>query len=119
MIAHVAGERMPGQAALKRIARKQIQAGLLPERLLEPEAQLKSWTAAERRRARKRDAQLPELGDAPLRLLRPYVTNDVLLTQWVHAHYSARLNGQTPVLELSTVFCLLYTRPSSGACRST
>ena len=86
LIAHVAGERMPGQTALKTITRKAIKEGLLPEHLLAPEKAIKSWQKTERRRLRKQGGQLswascsPELSDAPARLLRPYVVNDVLLT---------------------------------------
>ena len=115
LIAHVAGERLPGQAALKRIARKQVDAGLLPEKLLEPQAALKAWTTAERRRAKKAGTQLPGMGDAPAELLRPYVKNDVLLTHWVYAHYSGRLNGQTPLLELERrVMPALYATEQRG-----
>jgi DNA polymerase-1 len=100
LIAHVSGERLPGQTALARLTKKLIEAGELDEGILAPEAEIKRWLAAERRQAKKDGRACPEKGDAPARLLNPYLYADVVATRAVHAHYSASINGQGGVLEL-------------------
>ena len=100
LIVHVAGRRLPGQTALKAIARSHVKEGELPESLLAPEQELNGWLRQARRQARKNGRRLPQLGDAPRRLLDPYLRSDVQLTQWAHGHYGARLNGQGPILDL-------------------
>ena len=100
LIAHVAGRRLPGQTALKAIARDAVKEGDLPEALLAPEQELKGWLRQARREAKKAGRRLPQLGDAPRRILEPYLRSDVQLTQWTHGHYGARLNGQGPLLDL-------------------
>ena len=56
-------------------------------RVLVPEHELKRWLRGARRGPRKAGAtRLPQLGDAPRRLLEPYLRSDVALMQWTHAH---------------------------------
>ena len=100
LIAHTAGRRLPGQTALKAIARDHVKEGEFPESLLLPEQSIKAWLKQARRAAKKRGVRLPQLGDAPRKLLEPYLRADVRLTQLAHVHYSARLNGQIAILEL-------------------
>ena len=87
LVAHVVGERRPGQTALRRLTKKLIDAGELPADTLEPEHALNTWLRAARRSARKAGARRPEKGDAPPRLLEPYLQADVL----THARCGAPL----------------------------
>ena len=53
LVAHVAGERLPGQTALRRLTAKLIEAGQLSADTLEPEHALNAWLRTARRDARK------------------------------------------------------------------
>jgi DNA polymerase-1 len=98
--AHVAGERKPGQTALRRLTKKLVELGRLPHKILEPEDAIKAWLRTSRRQAFKEGHRRPELGDAPAHLLKPYLGADIAATRAVHAHYAAAVNGQASVLEL-------------------
>lgn len=108
LIANVAGERKPGQTALRRLTAHLIEAGDLPGEILEPEDVLNAWLRSARR-ATANGAQLtldgaaaerPEKGDAPAHLLYPYQRADVIATRAVAAHYGAAVNGQAGILDL-------------------
>jgi DNA polymerase I-like protein with 3'-5' exonuclease and polymerase domains len=100
LIAHVAGERKPGQTELTRLQRQLVAAGELPATILEPEERLKAWLRTARRAARKAGARAPQKGNAPAALLRPYLFADVTATRAVARHWGALVNGQADVLEL-------------------
>jgi DNA polymerase I-like protein with 3'-5' exonuclease and polymerase domains len=100
LVAHTAGERMPGQTALRRLTGKLIEAGKLPADTLEPEHAINGWLRTARRIARKSGSRRPEKGDAPRELLGPYLAADIVSTRAVMGHYGAAVDGQAPVLEL-------------------
>lgn len=100
LIAHVAGERKPGQTRLAQLTRNLIALDQLPADVLEPEQALDAWLRRARTQARKDGARRPEKGDAPAHLLHPYLEADLRCTQAVHAFYGAQINGQAPVLAL-------------------
>lgn len=102
LLAHVNGvdgERLAGNTALAKLTKRLIEAGELPEDILEPEREIKRWRLATRRAARKAGQPPPELGDAPPGLLLPYLRADVEQTRAVARHYSGA-TGQDRVLEL-------------------
>jgi DNA polymerase I-like protein with 3'-5' exonuclease and polymerase domains len=100
LVAHVAGERKPGQATLRRLTQQLIEAGIVPSLVLEPEDAVKAWLLKARRDARKQGLRRPEKGDAPGHLLNPYLRADVLCTRAIADYYGARVDGQGGVLEL-------------------
>lgn len=100
LMAHIAGERKPGQTRLKRLTSNLIDAGELPPDTLEPEEQLDAWLASARRVATKQGAPRPEKGHAPARLLEPYLRADVICTRAVASYYGQRLDGQAGILDL-------------------
>jgi DNA polymerase I-like protein with 3'-5' exonuclease and polymerase domains len=100
LIAHVAGERKPGQTRLDALQRRLVAAGKLPAEILEPELKVKEWLARARRQARKDGRRRPEKGDAPPEILNPYLRADVTSTRAVARYWGAAVNGQARILEL-------------------
>jgi DNA polymerase-1 len=100
LLAHVAGETLPGQTALARLQAKLIKLGELPADALEPEDRIRAWLASQRKAAHTTGARPPQRGDAPAEVLRPYLEADVVATRAVHRHYAAALNGQEAVYAL-------------------
>ena len=100
LIAHVAGERKPGQTKLDRLQQQLVEAGELPATILEPEQQIKEWLTRARRQAKKDGRRRPEKGDAPPEVLYPYLRADVATARAVARHWSALVDGQDGVLEL-------------------
>jgi DNA polymerase-1 len=100
LMAHVAGERKPGQTVLRRLTKNLIDAGELPADTREPEERLDAWLATARRTATKQRASRPEKGHAPAQLLEPYLRADVTCTRAVARYYGSRLDGQADILEL-------------------
>jgi DNA polymerase I-like protein with 3'-5' exonuclease and polymerase domains len=100
LIAHIAGERKPGQTRLDRLQKQLVAAGELGADILEPEERIKAWLRTARRAAKKSGARRPEKGDAPPAILNPYLRADVASTRAVARHWGALANGQTAVLEL-------------------
>ena len=100
VIAHMAGQRKPGQTTLRRLTQSLIEAGGLPADALAAEDAIKAWLAAERRRARKEGRPRPEKGDAPAHLLEPYLRADVICMRAVVRRFGARVDGQRELLGL-------------------
>ena len=120
LVAHVAGERLPGQTALRRLTGKLIEAGQLPSDTLEPEHALNAWLRTARRDARKKGWRRPEKGDAPRELLDPYLAADVVSTRAVRAGTTAPASTvRRRCSSSSSAACRRSTPPSVVASRST
>jgi DNA polymerase I-like protein with 3'-5' exonuclease and polymerase domains len=100
VIAHVAGERKPGNTRLAILAANLIELGQLPHDTLAPEAALKAWLTRARRAAKKDCRPRPEKGHAPRDVLEPYLRADIETTRAVAAYYAPRVDRQTDVLAL-------------------
>jgi DNA polymerase I-like protein with 3'-5' exonuclease and polymerase domains len=100
LIAHVAGQRKPGETRLDRLQANLIKAEGLPASITEPEKTIRQWLLAARRVARKLGQCRPEKGDAPAHVVKPYLAADVITMRAVARHYGAVIDGQASALEL-------------------
>jgi DNA polymerase I-like protein with 3'-5' exonuclease and polymerase domains len=100
LVAHVAGERLPGRTRLESLQKQLVAAGELPAEILEPEQRIRAWLRKARKAAKQTDARRPEKGDAPADILDPYLSADVVSTRAVARHWGRLLDGQQQVLVL-------------------
>jgi DNA polymerase-1 len=100
LVAHVGGQRLPGQVMLERLQKQLVSAGELPASILEPELELKRWLRTARKEAKKAGARRPEKGDAPPPVLNPYLRADVASARAVYRYWGGLIDGQADVLDL-------------------
>jgi hypothetical protein len=77
LMAHIAGERKPGQTRLDQLQKQLVAAGELPANILAHEERIKAWLRTARKAAKKNGDRTPQKGDAPPAILNPYLRADV------------------------------------------
>jgi DNA polymerase I-like protein with 3'-5' exonuclease and polymerase domains len=100
LVAHIGGERRPGQTRLDALQRRLVAAGELPAEIVEPEERIKAWLRTARRDAKKDGARRPEKGDAPPPILDAYLRADVASMRAAARYWGALVDGQAGILEL-------------------
>jgi DNA polymerase-1 len=100
LVAHVAGERLPGRTRLEALQKQLVACGELPPEIREPEQRIKVWLRRARTAAKKTDSTRPEKGDAPSAVLNPYLYADIVSTRAVARHWGRLVDGQRKVLVL-------------------